>query len=106
MTRGEGVTIAIIDDGVDTEHPEFPGAGKIVAPRATLFTDNSRPKDLFGTGPDHGDKPWNSLRRRRHCQRERPLPTVASHPDAARHSREVRADGNAAITRLVADASR
>ena len=56
VTRGEGVTIAIIDDGVDTEHPEFAGTGKIVAPRdATLLTDNPRPKDLFGTGPDHGD---------------------------------------------------
>jgi subtilisin family serine protease len=56
VTRGEGVTIAIIDDGVDMEHPEFAGASKIVAPRdATLLTDNPRPKDLFGTGPDHGD---------------------------------------------------
>jgi subtilisin family serine protease len=56
LTRGEGVTIAIIDDGVDTEHPEFAGTGKIVAPRdATLLTDNPRPKDLFGTGPDNGD---------------------------------------------------
>jgi Subtilase family len=56
VTRGEGVTIAIIDDGVDTEHPEFAGTGKIVAPRdVTLLTDNPRPKDLFGTGPDHGD---------------------------------------------------
>ena len=53
---GEGVTIAIIDDGVDTEHPEFAGTGKIVAPRdVTLLNDNPRPKDLFGTGPDHGD---------------------------------------------------
>jgi hypothetical protein len=56
VTRGEGVTIAIIDDGVDMDHPEFAGAGKIVAPRdATLQTDNPRPKDLFGTGPDDGD---------------------------------------------------
>jgi subtilisin family serine protease len=56
VTRGEGVTIAIIDDGVDIDHPEFASAGKIVAPRdATLLTDNPRPKDLFGTGPDNGD---------------------------------------------------
>ena len=56
VTRGEGVTIAVIDDGVDIDHPEFAGAGKIVAPRdATLRTDNPRPKDLFGTGPDNGD---------------------------------------------------
>src|SRR6266446_4351006 len=56
VSRGEGITIAIIDDGVDTDHPEFANAGKIVAPRdATLLTDNPRPKDLFGTWPDNGD---------------------------------------------------
>jgi hypothetical protein len=56
VTRGEGITIAIIDDGVDIDHPEFAGAGKIIAPRdATLLTDNPRPKDLGGTGPDNGD---------------------------------------------------
>ncbi|MFC9997151.1 S8 family serine peptidase [Nocardia sp. NPDC127526] len=56
LTRGGGVTIAIIDDGVDIDHPEFAGAGKVVAPRdATLRTDDPRPKDAFGTGPDNGD---------------------------------------------------
>lgn len=56
ITRGEGITIAIIDDGVDIGHVEFSGAGKVVAPRdATLRTDDPRPKDLFGTGPDNGD---------------------------------------------------
>ena len=56
ITRGEGVTIAIIDDGVDIDHPEFAGTGKVVAPRdATLQTDDPRPKDPFGTGPDDGD---------------------------------------------------
>lgn len=56
VTRGEGVTIAIIDDGVDIDHIEFGSSGKIVAPRdATLQTDNPRPKDLFGTGPDDGE---------------------------------------------------
>jgi subtilisin family serine protease len=56
VTRGEGITIAIIDDGVDIDHPELAGAGKIIAPRdATLLTDNPRPKDLGGTGPDNGD---------------------------------------------------
>lgn len=56
LTRGEGITIAIIDDGVDIDHPEFAGAGKIVAPRdATLSTDDPRPKDPFGTGPDDGE---------------------------------------------------
>jgi subtilisin family serine protease len=56
ITRGEGVTIAIIDDGVDIDHVEFSGAGKVVAPRdATLQTNDPRPKDPFGTGPDDGE---------------------------------------------------
>ncbi len=45
LTRGAGTTIAVIDDGVDTAHPEFAGASKIVSPRdATLQTDDARPK--------------------------------------------------------------
>lgn len=56
LTQGAGITIAVIDDGVDIDHPEFAGAGKIVAPRdATEQTDDPRPKDLFGTGRDNGD---------------------------------------------------
>ncbi len=56
VTRGEGVIIAVIDDGVDIDHPEFAGPGKVVAPRdATLQIDDPRPKDLFGTGPDNGE---------------------------------------------------
>jgi subtilisin-like proprotein convertase family protein len=54
VTQGAGVTIAIIDDGVDIDHVEF--SGKVVAPRdATLQTDDPRPRDTFGTGPDNGD---------------------------------------------------
>jgi subtilisin family serine protease len=54
LTRGEGITIAIIDDGVDIDHGEF--TGKVVAPRdATLQTNDPRPKDVFGTGPENGD---------------------------------------------------
>ncbi|NNH68571.1 S8 family serine peptidase [Nocardia uniformis] len=54
ITRGAGVVVAVIDDGVDIDHPEF--SGKVVAPRdATLRTDDPRPKDFFGTGPDGGD---------------------------------------------------
>ncbi|HEV7406072.1 MAG TPA: S8 family serine peptidase [Chthoniobacteraceae bacterium] len=56
LTQGEGIVIAIIDDGVDVDHPEFASAGKIVAPRdVTLGTDNPRPKDPFSSEPDnHG----------------------------------------------------
>lgn len=56
LTRGEGTTIAVIDDGVDIDHVEFAGPGKVVAPRnATRKTDDPRPMDQFGTGPDDGD---------------------------------------------------
>ena len=45
VTLGEGVTIAVIDDGVDVDHIEFSGAGKIVAPRdATEHSSDARPK--------------------------------------------------------------
>lgn len=48
ITRGEGTVIAVIDDGVDIDHPEFNIPGKIVAPRdATLGTNDPRPKDPF-----------------------------------------------------------
>lgn len=51
ITRGAGVTIAVIDDGVDIDHPEFGDAGKIVAPRDIgLRTNDPRPK----VGDNHG----------------------------------------------------
>ena len=53
LTRGEGITIAIIYDSVDIDHVEFAGMGKIVAPRDVLAgTDNPRPRssrDNHGT---------------------------------------------------------
>ena len=46
ITKGAGVVIAIIDDGVDIDHPDFSGSGKIVAPRdATEGSNDPRPKD-------------------------------------------------------------
>lgn len=52
ISRGAGITVAIIDDGVDLDHPEFGGANKIVFPRdVTLETNNPRPQ-LFDD--DHG----------------------------------------------------
>jgi subtilisin family serine protease len=57
ITRGAGATIALIDDGVDIDHPEFGGAGKIVAPRdATLRSSDPRPKDTVPSqdGDNHG----------------------------------------------------
>lgn len=43
LSRGAGTTIAILDDGVDTSHPEF--EGKVVAPRDTVTnSDDAKPK--------------------------------------------------------------
>jgi subtilisin family serine protease len=51
ITQGEGITIAIIDDGVDIDHLEFSSANKVHAPRdVTLKTNNPRPR----TGDNHG----------------------------------------------------
>jgi subtilisin family serine protease len=58
ITRGAGVTIAVIDDGMDIDHPELGGAGKVVAPRdATLRTSDPRPNDTVPSredGDNHG----------------------------------------------------
>lgn len=52
-SKGQGVTIAIIDDGVDTAHIEFSSPGKIVAPRdVTMQANDALPKsplDNHGT---------------------------------------------------------
>ena len=50
-SAGKGVTIALIDDGVDIDHEEFQSQGKIVAPRdVTRGTNDPRP----GFRDDHG----------------------------------------------------
>ncbi|MFN4081074.1 MAG: S8 family serine peptidase [Saprospiraceae bacterium] len=50
-TKGKGITIAVIDDGVDTEHPEF--KGRVVHPfDASLNINDAKPKladDNHGT---------------------------------------------------------
>ncbi|MEZ6062235.1 MAG: S8 family serine peptidase [Planctomycetaceae bacterium] len=56
LATGEGITIAVIDDGVDIDHEEFSSPGKIVAPRDTSFSvsdprhANPRPR----VGDNHG----------------------------------------------------
>ncbi|QDV39052.1 Calcium-dependent protease precursor [Tautonia plasticadhaerens] len=53
-SQGEGITIAVIDDGFDVDHPEFNRSGKVVSPRdATEDSADPRPKDL-GSPDDHG----------------------------------------------------
>ena len=45
FSKGEGITIAIIDDGVDVDHEEFSQPGKVVSPRDTIINrDDGRPK--------------------------------------------------------------
>lgn len=54
--RGDGVIVAVIDDGVDIDHPEFAAPGKVVAPRdVTLGSNDPRPKDDHPASADnHG----------------------------------------------------
>jgi subtilisin family serine protease len=52
VTRGEKVTIAVIDDGVDIDHTEFAGAGKIVAPRSISPPRSNNPRPAEGA--NHG----------------------------------------------------
>ncbi|MEJ2231845.1 MAG: S8 family serine peptidase, partial [Nitrospirales bacterium] len=50
-SEGENITIAIIDDGVDIDHEEFAGSGKLIAPRdVTRANDDPRP----GSRDNHG----------------------------------------------------
>jgi len=55
ITQGEGITIAVIDDGVDIDHIEFSSSAKVVAPRdATQNINDPRPKDDGFYPDDHG----------------------------------------------------
>jgi subtilisin family serine protease len=52
LTQGEGVTIAVVDTGIDIDHAEFSSSGKIVAPRdVTRGNDDPRPRS---TSENHG----------------------------------------------------
>lgn len=51
VSRGNGITIAVIDDGFDLDHEELQSAGKVTAPwDATRKTNDPSP----GTGDRHG----------------------------------------------------
>ena len=51
LSEGENITIAIIDDGVDLDHEEFVGSGKMIAPRdVTRANNDPRP----GSRDNHG----------------------------------------------------
>jgi len=48
LSTGKSVVIALIDDGVDTDHPEFSQKGKIIHPRdVTTNSDDARPKNIY-----------------------------------------------------------
>ena len=48
ISMGENVVIAVIDDGIDIDHPEFAMPGKVVDSRdVTLNINDPRPKSLF-----------------------------------------------------------
>ncbi len=53
LSKGKGIVIAVLDDGVDIAHDEFKAEGKVVSPRDTIAnTDDPRPKhpsDRHGT---------------------------------------------------------
>lgn len=52
LSDGDGVTIAVIDDGVDTDHLDFAGAGKVVHARdVTRDVNDARP---WFADDDHG----------------------------------------------------
>lgn len=51
-SQGEGVVIAVVDDGVDISHEEFSSQGKIIAPRdVTLGSNDPNPKS---SSDNHG----------------------------------------------------
>ncbi|MDH4194857.1 MAG: S8 family serine peptidase, partial [Nitrospirota bacterium] len=51
LSEGENITIAVIDDGVDLDHEEFVGSGKLIAPHdVTRANNDPRP----GSRDNHG----------------------------------------------------
>jgi subtilisin family serine protease len=58
LTQGEGITIAVIDTGIDIDHEELQSAGKIVAPQnmSVPLNDPKRndPRPIFGKEENHG----------------------------------------------------
>jgi subtilisin family serine protease len=56
FTMGKGTTIAVIDTGIDIDHEEFAGTGKIVAPHDATdgAIDPSDPRPQFMDEEQHG----------------------------------------------------
>ena len=45
-TMGEGIVVAVIDDAIDIDHPEFEGTDKVVHPR-DMFSETDNPRPSF-----------------------------------------------------------
>ncbi len=55
ITRGSGITIAVIDNGVEVTHEAFSTTGKIAGQRNTLYgVNDARPLSPFAKGGNHG----------------------------------------------------
>ncbi|HEX8282898.1 MAG TPA: S8 family serine peptidase [Pyrinomonadaceae bacterium] len=58
LSQGEGVTVAIIDTGIDIDHEEFRSSGKIVAPFNASVSENDPkrhdPRPILGAQENHG----------------------------------------------------
>ena len=53
MSRGGGVCVAVIDTGLDFEHPLF--AGRIAYPNFDFVDNDGSPEDVIGgTSSGHG----------------------------------------------------
>ncbi|MFF5291196.1 S8 family peptidase [Paractinoplanes globisporus] len=51
-SRGDGIVLCVIDDGMDVAHPEFASPGKLVAPRSVSRPRGDDPRP--GDGDNHG----------------------------------------------------
>jgi subtilisin family serine protease len=58
LTQGEGVTVAIIDTGIEFDHEEFASSGKVVAPVNVSVPEGdpkrNDPRPVFGDEENHG----------------------------------------------------
>ncbi|HEY0377078.1 MAG TPA: S8 family serine peptidase [Pyrinomonadaceae bacterium] len=58
LAQGEGVTIAVIDTGIEFDHEEFASSGKVVAPANVSVPEDdpkrNDPRPVFGEEENHG----------------------------------------------------
>lgn len=58
LSQGEGITIAVIDTGIDIDHEEFRSSGKVIAPFNASVPENDPkrkdPRPVLGDDENHG----------------------------------------------------